>query len=107
MASVRTTRVAGIALVASAALLAALPAAAGEVVKIQRSIPIAANVDISTAVRNECELDTKISKFVKEFAGDRVEIVEGPLDHEKGRVLELEITEVWAPGGGATRGPSG
>ncbi len=90
---------------ASAALLAALPAAAGDVVKIQRSIPIAASVDMSTAVRTECELDTKVSKFVKEFAGDKVEIVEGALDREKGRALEMEITEVWAPGGGGYSGP--
>jgi len=108
MTSVLRVCVRCVALWMGAALIAALPAVAGDAVKavkILRAIPIASTVDISADVRKECEIDTKVPNFLKEYAGDKVEVVDAAPDHEKGRVLEMEITEVWATGGGAWSGP--
>ena len=93
------------ALAAGALVLAALPAAAAETVKIQRSIPFATNAPVPAAVREQCALQTKVPEFIQQAAGNSVELVDGALDRRKGRVLAMEITEVHAPGGGAFSGP--
>ena len=84
--------------------VAALPAAA-ETVKIQRSIPFGPTAQVPAAVKDSCQLQTKVPAFVKEAAGSSVELVDGPLNRKVGRVLEMEISEVHAPGGGAFSGP--
>jgi hypothetical protein len=97
-------RLALAALAACSALVVASPALA-EVTKVQRSIAFAEGSGASDAVRNECALETKVPDFIKQFAGDSVELVDAALDPRKGRVLKMEITEVHAPGGGAYSGP--
>ena len=92
------------ALVAGALVLAALPAAA-DTTKMLRSIPFAANAPVPAAVRDQCALQTKVPEFIAQAAGSSVELVDGTLNRKVGRVLELEITEVHAPGGGAFSGP--
>lgn len=92
------------ALAAGACVVAALPAAA-ETVKIQRSIPFASTAQVPAAVKDSCQLQTKVPAFVKEAAGGSVELVDGPLNRKVGRVLEMQITDVHAPGGGAFSGP--
>jgi hypothetical protein len=94
-----------IALVTSAFVLAALPAGAADTTKILRSIPFAANAPVPPAVRDQCALQTKVPEFIQQAAGSSVELVDGALDKKKSRVLELEISEVHAPGGGAFSGP--
>ena len=89
----------------AAFVFAAMPAAAAETTKIQRSIPFAANASVPAAVRDQCELQTKVPEFIAQSAGSSVELVDGALDRKKGRVLALEITEVHAPGGGGFSGP--
>ena len=93
------------ALVASASVLSAPRVAAAEATKILRSIPIAANAPVPAAVRDQCQLQSKVPEFIQQAAGSSVELVDGALDRKKGRVLELEITEVHAPGGGGFSGP--
>jgi hypothetical protein len=94
-----------IALVAGALIVAALPAAAADTTKIQRSIPFAADAPVPAAVRDQCALQTKVPEFVQQAAGSSVELVDGALNRKLGRVLELEISEVHAPGGGSFSGP--
>lgn len=104
MPKLRTRSFALCVLAAGAFGIAALPAAA-ETVKIQRSIPFGSTAQVPAAVKDSCQLQTKVPEFVKEAAGGSVELVDGPLNRKVGRVLEMEITEVHAPGGGAFSGP--
>ena len=101
----RLRHVAIAALAVGTALLAAAPARAAEVVKIQRSIPFATTAQVPPKVRDSCQLQSKLSGFIAESAGSSVQVVDGPLPRGVGRVLEMEITEVHAPGGGAFSGP--
>jgi hypothetical protein len=99
-------RIAILAAVAASLLALAAPQdAAAEPVKIRRSIPFATNAAVPPAVRDQCALQTKVPEFILEAAGGAVELVDGAPNRLKGRVLELEITEVHAPGGGAFSGP--
>lgn len=94
---------AGTLLAVCAALLvsaAAVPADQGSV-KVLRSIPFAADA-ASQKIQDECKLQNKVPQFLDAYS-ERVELVDGPLG-KSGRVLELKITEVHAPGGGAFSG---
>jgi len=93
------------ALAVGALALVSPPAVAADTTKIQRSISFATNAPVPAAVRDQCALQTKVPEFIAQAAGSSVELVDGALDRKKGRVLELEITEVHAPGGGAFSGP--
>lgn len=75
--------------------------AAEDTIGIARVVPIAEHVDISQAVRNECQLGEKVSTFLAEFASN-VTVSDDP---KEGRYLRMEITEVVATGGGAWSGP--
>ena len=95
--------IAGALLAACAVLLlsaAAVPADQGKV-KVLRTIPFDSDA-ASQKVQDECELQNKVSKFLDAYS-ESVELVDGPLG-KSGRVLELKITEVHAPGGGAFSG---
>ena len=94
----------GTLLAACAVLLvsaAAVPADQGNV-KVLRSIPFDADA-ASQKVQDECELQNKVPHFLDAYS-ERVELVDGSLG-KSGRILELTITEVHAPGGGAFSGP--
>jgi hypothetical protein len=97
------SRFARFALAAGALVLAASPAFA-QATKVPRSIPFANNAAVPEAVRNQCELNTKVPEFIAQSAGSSVELVDGPVSRKAGRTLEMEITEVHAPGGGAFSG---
>jgi hypothetical protein len=94
-----------LALAVGAIVLASPPAGAADTTKLLRSIPFASEAPVPAAVREQCSLQTKVPEFVAQAAGSSVELVDGALDRKKGRVLEMEITEVHAPGGGAFSGP--
>ena len=96
-------RVLLLALAAGALMLMAAGAASAQT-KVQRSIPFAANAAVPQAVRDQCQLQTKVPEFVAASAGSSVELVDGAVSRKTGRVLEMEITEVHAPGGGAFSG---
>lgn len=94
---------AGALLIAAAALLVSAGSApAGEQdVKVLRSIPFAGDA-ASQKVQDECELQTKVPHFLDAYS-EKVELVDGALG-KGGRVLELTISQVHAPGGGAFSG---
>lgn len=84
----------------AAAWCFALAATAAETIGIPQVVPIAEDVDVSPAVRNECQLGEKVSSFLAEFSPD-VKVSE---DTTQGRYLRMTITEVTAFGGGAWSG---
>ncbi|HEY5658794.1 MAG TPA: hypothetical protein VIY27_13475 [Myxococcota bacterium] len=79
---------------------AAAPADPGNV-KVLRTIPFSGDA-ASQKIQDECELQNKVPHFLDTYS-DRVELVDGPLG-KSGRTLELKITGVHAPGGGAFSG---
>ncbi len=93
------------ALAAGVVFVSAPPADAADTVKVQRSIPFAATAQVPAAVRDQCQLQTKVPEFLSQSAGGSVELVDGALNRRVGRVLEMEIIEVHSPGGGAFSGP--
>jgi hypothetical protein len=80
---------------------AAAPADQGKV-RVLRTIPFDADA-ASQKIQDECELQNKVPRFLDAYS-ERVELVDGSLGRS-GRILELKITEVHAPGGGAFSGP--
>ena len=81
--------------------------AGAEEIFIQAITPYAENAQVRDAVRQECELDSKLPAFVQQYAkanGMAVALKSDSLDTRKGKVLVLEITNVTAPGGGAWSG---
>src|SRR5262245_58066900 len=94
-------RVLLLALAAGGLVLLAASAASAQATKVQRSI---ANAAVPQAVRDQCQLQTKVPEFVAGAAGSSVELVDGAVSRKAGRVLEMEITEVHAPGGGVFSG---
>lgn len=97
-------RIALLFALAAGALALTAPQASAQATKVQRSIPFAKNAAVPDAVRNQCELQTKVPEFLAQSAGSSVELVDGALNRKLGRVLEMEISEVHAPGGGAFSG---
>ncbi len=75
--------------------------AAEDTIGIPAVVPIAEHVDVSQAVRNECQLGEKVSEFLAQSASN----VAVSADPKVGRYLRMEITEVVATGGGAWSGP--
>jgi hypothetical protein len=91
---------------AAAALLLLLTAGAAQAgdrpVQVLQAIPYTESSGASETIKGECELQTKVPHFLDEFS-DQVELVTGKPD-ARGRVLELSISQVHAPGGGAWSG---
>jgi hypothetical protein len=86
-----------------AVAVAALSVASGARAETQvlRAIPYAKDAEVRQAVRDTCQLETKVPGFIAQFGSDVVLV-----DQLKGgRVLELAITQVHAPGGGGFSGP--
>jgi len=81
-------------------------AVAGDI-QVAATTPFSENGAIREAVKNECQLQTKLPGFVKEFAdsyGVDVTLTEKTPSKSKGKVLVLEITGVSGGGGGAWSG---
>ncbi len=71
-------------------------------VQVLRTIPFASGSGASEKVKDECQLQTKVPHFLSSYSKNIELIDETP--GTTGRVLELEITQVHAPGGGAWSG---
>lgn len=81
------------------ALGLAAPAAAE--VEVVKDIPFAKGLEVRDAVRNECQLGSKLASFIAQYGSD-VKLV----DKLSGaKVLDVKITELHAPGGGGFSGP--
>lgn len=76
---------------------------AGENVQVKKAITFSTDSGAPQKVIDECHLQTQIPQFLSQFAKGSVVLVEGELS-QKGRSLELEITNAFAPGGGAFSG---
>ncbi len=83
-------------------LFAGAAPAQGPNVRVQRAIPFAPGSGAPQAVIDTCELQTRLPAFLVEASG-RVELVDGR-PGTRGRVLDLKITKVRAPGGGIFSG---
>ena len=72
-----------------------------EKVKILETIPFSEVASVPEAVRNQCKLGERTSVYLDKYSKniERVETL------GEGRYLDLEITDVFAPGGGAWSGP--
>lgn len=74
-----------------------------DTLKVKSKIDYSDNAVVPTKVKQQCQLDTKLPIFLSKY--DRsVELVDGSLG-KAGRTLNIEITNVHAPGGGAWSGP--
>lgn len=82
--------------------IAGAATAEGGPIKVAREIPFAESSGVRDAVRNECKLQTKVTKFLAQFS-TQVELVEDPSGSPDR--LELTISQVNAGGGGAWSGP--
>ena len=67
---------------------------------IPKAVPYAQGVQVSDAVKNECQLGEKVSEFLLHDAN--VKVSDKP---NEGRYLDMSITEVFASAGGAWSGP--
>ena len=87
---------------AAVALAALLGAPAFAATQLARSIPIAASAGASGAVQQECQLQTRVPAAIAQATAD-VQLVDAP--SKSARWLELEVSEIHAPGGGPFSGP--
>ncbi len=75
--------------------------AADAKITIPRAVPFSDNASVPQAVRDECELGEKVSAFLNRYASN----VQVSDTHGGGPYIDMAITEVHAPGGGAFSGP--
>ncbi len=76
-------------------------------ITLKTPIEFASRVEVRDAVLEECRLQEKLQQFITEFSAARnitIEPSNGPVDGTSGKVLVVEITDVYAPGGGAFSG---
>src|SRR5262245_25313810 len=82
--------------------LACTVSAAHAATQIARTIPIDPTAGASSAVQQECQIQTLVPSAIQQ-AGADVALVDKPA--KNGRWLEMSISEVHAPGGGPFSGP--
>ncbi len=84
-------------------LFTPLIAQASDSIVLAKKITFSEHSDVRSKVKDECKLETKIPHFISKYAGKKVKLV----DDTKGakKVLNVEINDVHAPGGGAWSGP--
>lgn len=88
--------------VCALSLFAGAAAAQGPSVRVQRAIPYAPGSGAPQAVMDQCDLQTKIPQYLSEFS-PLVELVDGR-PGTRGRVLDMKISSIRAPGGGVFSG---
>jgi hypothetical protein len=90
-------------LLLSVSLFASVPAVvAADNVKVQSEIPFSSKAKIRDAIKQECNLQTDLPRFISEFS-NQVELVDGSL-RKGGRSLKLEIVDAQATAGGPFSG---
>jgi hypothetical protein len=93
-------------LVSILALLFAAAASAKDVVTVAELTPFAEDSGVTENVKRECGMEKRLPEYLKSNAKKHTKIVftSEPLDSVEGKVLFMEITNVFAPGGGAYSG---
>jgi len=79
-------------------------------VTLRTPIQFADSANVRDAVRSECRLQGKLAKFIKQFGAEqniKVGTSSDPASQIGGKVLDVRITRVHAPGGGAYSGAKG
>ena len=85
----------------------ALPLLAqAETITISKSIPFAEDSGASDAVKEECKFETRLPEYIKKEAKRDFDVVlsKDPLDAAEGKVLFLEVSNMFGLGGGAYSG---
>ena len=87
-------------------LIAFISPASAETITLAESIPFSEFSGATDKVRNECKFQTRLPAYVKSAAKRKIDVVlsKESLDDVEGKVLVLEITNVYAPGGGGYSG---
>ena len=83
-----------------------MPVVQADTVTIAKSVPFAEDSEVSDDVREECKFATQLPQYIKKEAKRKVdvELSADPLENAEGKVLFLETTNVYAPGGGGFSG---
>ena len=82
----------------------ALPLLAqADTITISQSIPFAEDSGATDAVKAECKFETRVPEYLKKAAKKNVDVVlsKDPLEAAEGKVLFLEVTNMFGLGGGA------
>jgi len=77
-----------------------------DTITVAKSISFVADSGASQDVIDECEMQTRLPEYIKKEGKRKVdvELSKEPLEDAEGKVLHLEITNVFAPGGGIYSG---
>jgi hypothetical protein len=83
-----------------------VPLAQADTVTISQSTPFAENSGASENVKKECGMESRLPKYLKDYAKKHTDVVftTEPLESAEGKVLYLEFEHVFAPGGGGYSG---
>ena len=86
--------------------LSLTPLAQADTVTISQSIPFSEDSGVSDSVRNECKFETRLPDYLKKAVKRSIDVVlsKEPLEDADGKVLFLEVTNVYGLGGGAFSG---
>lgn len=89
--------------------LLAISVAQAETFTVPAEVPFADGIDVTTAVKTECALPTRLPQFIAEgakeaAAGVDVVIGDTTTDNAPGKVLRLEYTKIIGYGGGIWSG---
>ena len=77
----------------AAVALSASSWVSAQTITLLKVTPLAAENDISDAIKAECNLGEKLADSVKRNSSLPVTLVDGPLDTSAGRVLQMEILD--------------
>ena len=79
---------------------------AKDVVTISQLTPFADDSGVSDNVKRECKIEERLPKYLKSYAKKHTDVVftTESLDSVEGKVLYMEFTHVFAPGGGGYSG---
>lgn len=94
------------ALLALSIFVLASAAQAKDVVTISELTPFAEDSGATDNVKRECAMEERLPKYLKSYSKKHtdIEFTSEPLDSVEGKVLFMEITHVFAPGGGGYSG---
>ena len=83
-----------------------ISAQAKDTVTISEFTPFAEDSGATDNVKEECKMEERIPKYLKSEAKKVADVVftTEPLENVEGKVLYMEITHVFAPGGGGYSG---
>lgn len=77
-----------------------------DTVTTAKAVPFADGSGATDAVKKECKFETRLPEYLRKYAKKKVDVVlsTDPLENAGGKVLYLETTRVFAPGGGGYSG---